>query len=178
MTTRTGMIVLAALLVLGGCAAPKDTPELREGLAREIAGLDVLGGAYENARTRATNITYAASISALEEEMGRPATEAEKEQLRGILSAALGAFITPEAWISLASSVYAKHLTAPELRKLAAFYKTPAGSRLLALQGTFAAEMGEAAEALFAENRDSFVKRVDEAVVKAFPDVAAQRVLR
>jgi len=176
MIKRMGLIVLAAGLLLVGCAAKKDTPELRLAKAVELAQLDIKGGAFENALSRATTLAFTASVGALEDEMERPATDDEKERLRGILRQALSEFITPEAWIKVASTVYAKHLTAAELGEVEAFYSSPAGAKVVSLQGTFGAEMGEAAEALFAENRDRFVKRVDEAVVKAFPDIAGQRI--
>jgi hypothetical protein len=178
MTKRTWMIALAAVLLLGGCAAPKDTPELRLARATELTKLEVEGGAFDNALNRGANIALAASIKTLEEELGRPATDAERDRLHGILREALGEFLTPDTWINVASKVYANNLTVAELDDLTAFYKTSAGRKLMGLQTNLAAEMGQETEALFAVHRDDFVKRVDEAVVKAFPDVARERVQR
>jgi Uncharacterized protein conserved in bacteria (DUF2059) len=168
----TVAIVMVTLLMLAGCAAKKDTPELRLKLAEEVAALEVEHGAFDSALDRGANIALSASIVTLGEQLGRPTTEADKELLRGILREALAEFMTKEAWTKVESDVYARHLTASELGDLAAFYKTASGSKLLNVQSALTTEMSDAAEKLFAERRESFEKRVGEAVDKAFPEIA------
>jgi len=165
-------IVMVALLALAGCAPEKDTPELRLKRAEEVAALEVEHGAFDSALDRGANIALSASIVTLGEQLGRPTTEADKELLRGILREALAEFMTKEAWMKVESAVYARHLTASELGDLAAFYRTASGSKLLTVQSDLATEVSDAAEKLFAENRESYVKRVGEAVDKAFPEIA------
>jgi hypothetical protein len=171
---KMGMIVLAAVIALAGCAPQKDTPELRLERAKEVAALEAQHGAADGALDRAANIALAASLGTLGEELGRPTTEADKERLHGILREALAEFITQEAWIKVESAVYARHLTAAELGKLAAFYRTSAGGRLLTVQSALTTEMGEAAEKLFAENREAFAKHVEAAVIKAYPEIGQE----
>ena len=164
-------IVMVTLLVFTACAPKKDTPELRLKLAEEVAMLEVEHGAFDSALDRGANIALSASIVTLGEQLGRPTTDADKESLRGILRGALAEFMTKEAWMKVATTVYAAHLTASELGDLAAFYKTPSGSKLLTVQSALTTEMSDAAEKLFAEHRESFEKRVGEAVDKAYPEL-------
>ena len=165
-------IGMVALLALAACAPEKDTPELRLKLAEEVAALEVEHGAFDSALDRGANIALSASIVTLGEQLGRPTMDADKESLRGILRGALAEFMTKEAWMKVATTVYAAHLTTSELGDLAAFYKTPSGSKLLTVQSALTTEMSDAAEKLFAENRESFEKRVGEAVDKAYPELS------
>jgi len=164
-------IVMVALLALAGCAPEKDTPELRFQRAEEVAALEVEHGVFDGALDRGANIALSESLGALGEQLGRPTTETDKERLFGILREALAEFMTKEAWMKVESGVYAAHLTASELGDLAAFYKTASGSKLLTVQSALMTEMSEAAGKLFAENRESFEKRVAEAVDKAYPEL-------
>ena len=169
---RIGMIAMVAVLTFAGCASQKDTPELRLERAKEVAAIEFEHGVFDSAVDRGANIALSASIVTLGEELKRPTTEADKDRLRGILRGALAEFMTKEAWMKVESEAYASHLTAAELADLAKFYRTSTGSRLLTVQSDLTTEMSEAADKLFAENRDSFAKRVEEEVVKAFPELA------
>lgn len=165
-------IGMAALLALAACAPEKDTPELRLERAEEVVALEVEHGVFDSALDRGANIALGDSLVALGQQLGRPTTDADKEQLRGILRGALAEFMTKGAWTKVATTVYAAHLTASELGDLATFYRTASGSKLLNVQSALATEMSDAAEKLFAENRESFEKRVGEAVDKAYPELA------
>jgi len=169
-------IAMVAVIGLAGCATQKDTPELRLKLAEEIAAFEVEHGAFDSALDRGANIALAASLVTLGEQLKRPTTEADKERLQGILREALAEFMTKEAWIKVESAVYARHLTAAELGDLMAFYKTASGSKLITVQSALTAEMSDEAEKIFAANRESYVKRVGEAVDKAFPEIAPEAI--
>ena len=173
---RIGMIAMVAVLTLAGCTSQKDTPELRLARATEVATIEFEHGVFDNAVDRAANIALSASIVTLGEELKRPTTEADKERLQGILREALAGFMTKEAWIKVESAVYARHLTVSELDDLAAFYRSASGSKLLTVQSALTTEMSEEAEKIFAENRESFAKRVGEAVNKAFPEIAPEAI--
>lgn len=173
--TRMQMGVLAIGLVLGGCAAPvADTPEARLEQAREVAQIEVDGGALADALELGADIAWNASAYALEEELGRPVTDEERGQVRGIFRTALAAFLTPEAWVEASAAVYAAHLTVAELDDLARFYRTSTGSKLLSLQEELTSELGDAAEAIVAENEAAFAAGVDEALAEAFPEIGGQ----
>jgi hypothetical protein len=173
---RIVTIVMVTVLALAGCATQKDTPELRLKLAQEIAAFEVEHGAFDGALDRGANIALSASLVTLGEQLKRPTTEADKERLQGIIREALGEFMTKEAWIKVESAAYARHLTAAELGDLIAFYKTASGSKLITAQSALSTEMSDEAEKIFAANRDSFVKRVGEAVNKAFPEIAPEAI--
>jgi len=167
-------IGMITLLALTACAPVKDTPELRLKRAEEVAAIEVEHGAFDSALDRGANIALSASLVTLGEELKRPTTEADKERLRGILREALAEFMTKEAWMKVESAGYAHYLTAAELGDLAAFYRTASGSKLLNVQSALTTEISDAAEKIFAENRESFVKRVGEAVNKAFFETAPE----
>ena len=171
---RIVTIVMVAVLALAGCATQKDTPELRLELAEEIAAFEVEHGAFDSALDRGANIALSASLVTLGEQLKRPTTEADKERLHGIIREALAEFMTKEAWMKVESAVYARHLTLAELGDLMAFYKTASGGKLITVQSALTAEMSDEAEKIFAANRESFVKRVGEAVDKAFPEIAPE----
>lgn len=173
---RIVTIVMVTVLALAGCATQKDTPELRLKLAQEIAAFEIEHGAFDGALDRGANIALSASLVTLGEQLKRPTTEADKERLQGIIREALGEFMTKEAWIKVESAAYARHLTAAELGDLIAFYKTASGSKLITVQSALSTEMSDEAEKIFAANRDSFVKRVGEAVNKAFPEIAPEAI--
>lgn len=173
---RIVTIVMVTVLALAGCATQKDTPELRLKMAQEIATFEVEHGAFDSALDRGANIALSASLVTLGEQLKRPTTEADKERLQGIIREALAEFMTKEAWIEVESAVYARHLTLAELGDLMAFYKTASGGKLITVQSALTAEMSDEAEKIFAANRESFVKRVGEAVDKAFPEIAPEAI--
>lgn len=172
---KTIVVAIFAALWLGGCTPAKDTPERRIEQAREAARLEVEQGLFDVSLDRAAGIALTASAGTLEQELGRPANDGDRERLRGILRKELSQFLTREAWIKVTSEVYARHLTSDELGDLVGFFKSRAGTKLLTIQPELSKEMGDAAEALFAENQAAFAERVDKAVTEAFPEIAAER---
>jgi len=172
--TRMRIGVAAAALLLGGCAQQADTPELRHEKARDVSQLEVDGGALGDALNLGADIAWAASADALERELGRSVTAEEQDRVRGIFRDALAEFLTPEAWVEASAAVYAEHLTAAELDDLAAFYRTPTGSKLLSLQEELTNQLGDAAEAIVVANEMAFAERVDEALAEAVPALGGQ----
>jgi hypothetical protein len=173
--TRTQIGVLAAALVLGACAPPvEDTPEASLERAREVAQIEVDGGALADALNLGADIAWTASADAMAMELGRPVTLEEQDRVRGIFRDALAEFLTPEAWIEASAEVYARHLTPAELDDLIAFYRTSTGGKLLSIQADLTDELGDAAEAIVVENEMAFAERVDEALAEAFPEIGGQ----
>jgi len=172
--TRIRIGLLSAALLLGACAQPADTPEARLEKAREVAQLEVDGGALADALNLGADIAWTASADALAMELGRPVTEEEEGRVRGIFRDALAEFLTPEAWVQTSAAVYAEQLTTPELHELAAFYRTATGSKLLSLQEELTNQLGDAAEAIVVENQTAFAERVDAALAEAFPEIGGQ----
>ncbi|KPK09114.1 MAG: hypothetical protein AMS20_00985 [Gemmatimonas sp. SG8_28] len=173
--TRMRVGILATVLVLCGCAAPvADTPEARLEQARDVAQLEVDGGALNDALNLGADIAWTASADALAMELGRPVTEQEEAQVRGIFRDALAEFLTPEAWVEASAAVYADQLTAAELDDLARFYRTATGTKLLSIQEQLTTRLGDAAEAIVVANEAAFAARVDEALAEAFPEIGGQ----
>ena len=169
--TRIRVMAAAGVLLLSACAQPADTPELRLERARQVARLEIEGGALDDALNVGADIALAAAGDALERELGRPVTDEERERVHGIFREALAEFLTPEVWVEQSAVVYARHLTPAELNELAAFYGTSTGSKLLSMQADLTHELGDAAEAIVVENEMAFAGRVDEALAAAFPEL-------
>jgi hypothetical protein len=165
------MTAAAVLLCLAACSQPADTPELRLERAREVAQLEVEGGALDDALNTGADIALAAAGAAFEAQLGRPATEDERKRLRGIFRDALAEFLTAEVWVEQSAAVYARLLTPAELAELAAFYRTSTGTRLLSIQAELTAELGDAAEAIVVENEQAFAERVDSTLATEFPEL-------
>lgn len=172
---RMGIFILSVGFLLSGCTSEVDTPEIRLERAREVAQLEIANGALDDALNLGADIALAASADALDQELGRPATEEEREQVRNIFRKALAKFITPETWLKVSAAVYAQHLTPTELKALAAFYRTSTGSKLLVLQAEITAELGDAAEAIFVKNEMAFAEHVDKALAETFPEIGQEQ---
>ena len=170
---RNGTLV-GAILLAACTQQVADTPEARLEKARDVAQIEVDGGALADALNLGADIAFAASADALEMELGRAATEEEQDRVRGVFRDALAQFLTPEAWVEASAAVYAEHLTAAELDDLARFYRTATGSKLLSIQEELTTQLGDAAEAIVVENEAAFAARVDEALVEAFPEIGGQ----
>lgn len=172
---RMLLFVLFVGFMLSGCTSEIDTPEIRLELAREVAQLEIMNGALDDALNLGADIALSASADALDKELGRAATSEEREKVRSIFRKALAEFITPEAWVEVSAKVYAQHLTPAELKDLTAFYKTSTGSKLLSLQEELTAELGDAAEAIFVENEIAFAEKVDKALAQTFPELGQEK---
>lgn len=172
--TRIGIGAAVGAIVLAACAQPADTPEARLAQAREVAQIEVDGGALADALNLGAAIAWTASAEALAMELGRPVTEPEEERVRGILRDALAEFLTSEAWVEASAAVYAEHLTPAELEELAAFYRTGTGTKLLSIQAALTDQLGDAAEAIVVQNEMAFATRVDEALAEAFPELGGR----
>ncbi len=161
-----------ALLAASACGQMADTPELRLEKAREVAQLEVQGGALDEALNLGADIAMAASLDALVAQLGREATTAEQTRVRDIFRDALAEFLTPATWVDASATVYARHLTPSELDDLANFYRTTTGSKILSLQEEMTTELGDAAEQIVVENELAFAESVDAALAEAFPELA------
>ena len=67
--------------------------------------------------------------------------------------------------------MYARHFTPAEIQAAIDFFVSPAGARILALQGTVQDEVGDATEALLEDDLDSFIEAVDDAIAAQFPEL-------
>ena len=169
------MAVLAAALA-GACAAPAppDTPELRREKALEVARLEVQKGGLDEALDSGADFALAASLSTLAAQLGREPTDSEADRVRAILRSALAEVLTAERWQPAAAAVYARHLTPAELEDVAAFYRSPAGTRILGLQAELSRDLGDAAEEILGQNQDVFARLVDDSLASEFPELAAE----
>ena len=69
-------------------------------------------------------------------------------------------------------SVCTDHFTAGELHEINEFFQSPAGAKFLSVESELSDAVNERAEAVFTENIDVFIARVDEGLAQAFPGLA------
>ena len=167
-----GLIAIGALLAPAiGCAATvgtADSPETRAEIAGELARLSVETGTLERALDSGADLAWGASAETLQLELGRQLTAQEEGRVRDILRVALREFLTPQLWEETISRVYAAHFTAAELDSILAFYGSPAGRKVLELEGVLGNEVDEGLEGPLEEKLDAFIARVDEELGAAF----------
>jgi hypothetical protein len=169
--TPFAVVVVGAALAVGCGGPPPDTPELRQEKALEVARLEVEKGGLDEALDSGADYALAASLDALAGELGREPTEDEAARVRAVLRSALAEVLTAERWQRAAAAVYAGHLTPAELEALAAFYRSPTGTRLLGLQSEISSDLGDAAEEILGQGEDEFARLVDEGLAEEFPEL-------
>ncbi len=169
--TPLALVVLGAALAVACGSPPPDTPELRQEKALEVARLEVEKGGLDEALDSGADYALAASLDALSGELGREPTEEEAARVRGVLRSVLAAVLTAERWQEASAAVYARHLTPDELEDLAAFYRSPTGTRILGLQSELSSDLGDAAEEILGEREGEFARLVDEALAEEFPEL-------
>jgi hypothetical protein len=169
---RLPAVVLAAVLA-GACGvpAPPDTPELRQEKAVDVARLEVEKGGLDEALDTGADFALATSLDTLAAQLGREPTDAEANRVRAILRSALAEVLTAERWQQASAAVYARHLAPAELEAIAAFYRSPTGTRLLGLQSEISNDLGDAAEEILGQGEDEFARLVDAALANEFPDL-------
>jgi hypothetical protein len=138
--------------------------------ARLAAQLELDGGALEIALDEGADTAMVGSIDALEYDLGRALSKEEKGKVTRIFRDALAGILTADIWIEATAEVYARHLTVQDLRALTDFYRTDSGTRILAIQGPLARDLGDAAEKLVGEGEAEFADQVDQALEELFPD--------
>jgi hypothetical protein len=85
---------------------------------------------------------------------------------------ALGEILTPEIWKEALVSVCVEYFTAGEIHEINEFFQTPAGSKFLTIESQLSEAINEQADAVFEQNIDAFIARVDEGLGEAFPELA------
>lgn len=177
-TMLTGTSLALALLLVTACGGSHshqhvaDSPEARQAEAQTFARLSIEGGSLNRALEKAAALGEAYSLDTLKIEVGRELTDAEREAVREIMRNALGEILTPEIWTETLISVCTDHFTAGELHEINEFFQSSTGAKFLDIESELSTAVNDQADAVFSENIDAFIARVDQDLAQAFPELA------
>jgi hypothetical protein len=163
------IVSLATIGACGGAGQIEDTPEMRAEIAREIVRLEIEAGDLDQRLDRGADLAQAYSLDTIRLELGRELTDRELERVREIMRSVLGEFLTAELWEGILVEVYVEHFTASELKAVADFFGSPAGSKVLRLSAQLSEEIDARSDTYFEGKLDAFVARIDEELGEAFP---------
>lgn len=172
----TSVFIVVVVVVAVACtpATPPDTPELRLEKAQALARLEVEGGGLEETLDLGASLAAESTADALVLELGREPTADERAAVERVMRASLAEILTAEALEGAATQVYAENFTAAELDQALAFYSSPAGTKVLSLQGQIDDEVGDAVAAIVEAHLDDFVASVDEGLAREIPELAQE----
>ena len=174
---RKCVLPLAAVFVVMmavGCSQPApiaDSPEARLELARALTAVEVESGALDDMLDEGAALAREATADMLMLELEREPSQEDLAQLEAVMRAGLAEFLTAELWQETVAKVYAENFTVAELQATMQFYQSPAGQKILSLQRSLDAEVGDAVEAVLEVHSDEFTARVDAALAERFPEL-------
>jgi len=183
MKTRTMLagtslaLVLALVTACDGSHSHQhvaDSPEARQAEAQTFARLSIEGGSLDDALEKGAELGEAYSLETLKIELGRELTDAERETVREIMRSALGEILTPEIWTETLVSVCTDYFTAGELHEINDFFQSSTGAKFLSIESQLSQAVNDQTDAVFEQNIDGFVARVDEGLGQAFPELAEE----
>lgn len=172
------MSLAPLLLLVAACGGSHshphvaDSPEARQTEAETFARLSIEGGSLRRALEKGAELGEAYSLDTLKVELGRDLTSAERETVRKIMSDALGEILTPEVWTETLISVCTDYFTAGEMHEINDFFQSSAGAKFLNIESQLSQAVNDQADAVFEQNIDAFIARVDEGLGQAFPELA------
>ena len=169
------IFAVVVVMMSYGCAQPEplsDTPENRLEQARALTALEVESGALDDMLDEGAALARKATADMLVLELEREPTPEEMADIEGVMRTGLAEFLTAELWQEAVAKVYAENFTAAELQQTVAFYTSPAGLKILSLQRSLDAEVGDAVEAALEVHHDEFAARVDSALAERFQELS------
>jgi len=167
--------VVVAVLMIGGCSQPApiaDSPEARLEQARALTAIEVESGALDDMLDEGAALARQATADMLMLELEREPSQEDLARLEAVMRAGLAEYLTAELWQETVAKIYAENFTAAELQATREFYESPAGRKILSIQRSLDAEVGDAVEAALEVHSDEFTARVDAALAVSFPELA------
>ena len=167
--------LLAIVFMACACSQPAplaDTPENRLEQARALTAIEVEVGALDGMLDEGAALAREATADMLMLELEREPSEEDLAQLEAVMRAGLAEFLTAELWQETVAAIYAENFTATELQATTEFYESPAGRRILSIQRSLDAEVGDAVETALEVHSDEFAARIDAALAERFPELA------
>ena len=168
------ILVLALSAACSGSHHVADSPEARQEEARTFARLSIEGGSLNKALEKGAALGEAYSLETLNVELGRDLSDEERATVRRIMRDSLSEILTPEIWTETLVSVCTEYFTAGELHEINEFFQSPTGSKFLSIESELSQDINDRADAVFEQNIDAFIARVDEGLGEAFPALAGE----
>jgi len=149
------MTPLLLLLVLGAAPQPSSAPTAEQrGLALELVQLVQPEPSYRAGLERMTE-QMLPSMQAQAQASGKPLPADFKKRF----TAALLEVVPYQEVMGWSASLYAERFTAPELRELIAFYRTPLGQKISLILPELMGEVGKKTAALMPERLPAALRR-------------------
>lgn len=169
------LLVATVVLTVGACSQTTtipDTPGLRLEQARALTALEVKSGALDAMLDEGAALAREATADMLMLELEREPSQEDLAQLEAVMRAGLAEFLTAELWQETVAQVYAENFTAAELQATREFYESPAGRRIMSIQRSLDADVGDAIDAALEIHSGEFETRINEALAERFPEMA------
>ena len=166
--------VFAVMMAVGcGQAAPiADSPEARLEQARALTAIEMESGALGDMLDEGAALAREATADMLMLELEREPSDEDLAQLEAVMRAGLAEFLTAELWQETVGKVYAENFTAAELQATREFYESPAGRKIMSIQRSLDAEVGDAVDAALEVHSGEFEARINAALAERFPEFA------
>lgn len=174
-TVLAGFAIVTAVLALGACSQPAsiaDSPEARLEQAHALTAVEVESGALDDMLDEGAALAREATADMLMLELEREPSEEDLAELEAVMRAGLAEFLTADLWQETVAKVYADNFTAAELQATWEFYQSTAGRKILSLQRSLDAEVGDAVDAALEVHSDEFEARINAALAERFPEFA------
>lgn len=174
-TTFNLISIVVAALIFVACAQPvsiEDSPEARLEQARALTAVEVESGALDEMLDEGAALAREATADMLMLELEREPSEEDLAQLEAVMRAGLAEFLTADLWQATVARVYAENFTAAELQATREFYESPAGRKIMSIQRSLDAEVGDAVDAALEVHSDEFEARINAALAERFPETA------
>lgn len=175
------VILLAANSPAGAQSATEAARTLVDTLSPKAAATAELDRQLAQMRSGSAVRTMLSANPRIRAELAKnsPAIEAGLARMGAIQADAIGPILREmqESGRNARIAAFAENFTVEELREITAFYRTPAGAKLLARQGTMAADVArsnsEKFQARMRSAEQSIAPQLDQELRKLFPDMAS-----
>lgn len=149
----------------GGRATPGELQELARVLAAQAGAVDVM-------KNQMTYVVAATVRVELENQLRRPLSQGEVQQLVATVGRLLWRELLPAAAFErIQVELLDRHLTAAEIRELVRFYRSPTGAKLARLMSVLASEGAERGRELATAQMPEFQRRLAAELRRQFPDL-------
>lgn len=181
MRFRARAVVLPALLLLvllssapAAVAQTGPVGTLLSADALDIARAVLTAGTFDTIMTQAGKIGSQVVRASLEGRLARSLTASEASRLQDLFTRLLRETAPQSEWETLYATLISRNFTPDELRELAAFYRTPLGSRVTRLSGVMMTEGAAAGERLMKSREREMVQRFGAEFAREFPALSRE----
>jgi len=162
------LLLLAPYPALAGEVAPGSARH--EALARTLVRMELDAGGYAEMIRQEADADLPDFQDLLAERLGREITSDESDVMGNLLVRVLEQTFPEAAVVEALVPVYMRIYTPEDTERILAFYRTPAGTRMLRARAAIDRGAADAGDRLFDARRQLFGDRFLEALLRHFPD--------